>query len=110
MITRVAIRTADEPLEDREYPDEADLAEREDEQETLRLLPCPACGELVCEQAQQCPHCKEWILPSGGLGSSRKWYVRGGLYLTRTLLLNWLFWLGLMALVGILALLRMLSD
>jgi hypothetical protein len=92
-------RDSDKPLEEKEYPDDADVSDEEDEEESaLRLSHCPACGELIYEQAQQCPHCKEWVVqPVQSWRLSRKWYVRGGLYLTKTLLLNWLFWLALAA-------------
>ncbi len=99
---------SDEPLEEKEYPDEADVDELEDEYSSLRVVHCPACGELVYEQAQQCPHCKQWVaLGSGGWRDSKKWYVRGGLYLTKTLLLNWLFWLALAAVAAAAAAWRM---
>jgi hypothetical protein len=58
------------------------------------LSRCPACGELIYEDAQQCPHCKEWIVPPGQLWrQSRRWYVRAGLYLAKTILINWIVWL-----------------
>ena len=99
------LRKGDKPLEEKEYPDEADLAEEEQEEESgVRLRHCPACGELIHELAQQCPHCKEWITqPRHSWRESRKWYVRGGLYLTKTLLLNWLFWLALAAIAAVAA-------
>jgi hypothetical protein len=95
-------RTDDKPLEEKEYPDEADLPDEEDDEAVVQLVKCPACGELVHEQAQQCPHCKEWVvLPGQSWRQSKKWYVRGGLYVTKTFLLNWLFWLVLTAIAGI---------
>jgi len=104
----------DKPLEEREYPDQADLDEPEDEEEAeavVQLVNCPACGELVYDQAQQCPHCKEWLVPPGrGWRQSRKWYVRSGLYLTKTILLNWLFWLALGAIAAISGILALLKD
>jgi len=98
----------DKPLEEKEYPDESDLAEEgQDEEPVIHLAQCPACGELIYDQVQQCPHCKEWIVPAGqSWRQSRKWYVRAGLYLTKTLLLNWLFWLALMAIAAVMALLE----
>jgi len=90
----------DKPLEEKEFPDEADLADADDDVVSLRR--CPACDRLVYEQAQQCPYCKEWIGPEDWR-QSRKWYVRGGLYLTRTLLINWIFWLVVVLLVTIVA-------
>ncbi|OPX21703.1 MAG: hypothetical protein B1H04_06210 [Planctomycetales bacterium 4484_123] len=85
----------DKPLEDKEYPDESDLAADDDEQ-TLGLMACPQCGRLVYEEATKCPYCGEWIVQPGWR-QSRKWYVRAGLYLTKTILINWFFWLALVA-------------
>jgi len=86
----------DKPLEEKEFPDEADLDGGDDA--VISVEPCPACGELIYEQAQQCPHCKAWVVGTGQRWrTSRKWYVRGGLYLAKTLVLNWLFWLALAA-------------
>ena len=97
----------DKPLEDKEFPDEADLIADDDERSPLTLRNCPSCGRLIYEQSQQCPHCKEWIFLDGqGWRSSRKWYVRGGLYVTKTLLLNWIFWLAIAAIAAIVTLLE----
>ncbi len=87
------------PLEDRELPDEADL----DDDDETDVSPCPACGELIYEDAPQCPYCREWVVRGDvGLRDSGKWYVRAGLFLTRTLLINWFFWMAVTA-VGIAA-------
>lgn len=102
--------SSDKPLEDREFPDTTDLADDDDEQLPPALRDCPACGDLFYDQAQQCPHCKEWIFPaSQGWRSSRKWYVRGGLYLTKTLVLNWMLWLVMAAIAAVVTLLEMLG-
>ncbi len=96
----------DKPLEEKEFPDEADLVEG-DEDSPLTLRHCPACKELVYDQSQQCPHCKEWIFLGGqDWRSSRKWYVRGGLYVTKTLVLNWMFWLAITVIAVIVTLLE----
>ncbi len=95
----------DKPLEEKEFPDESDLID--DENSPLTLRHCPACDELVYDQTQQCPHCKEWIfLDSLDWRSSRKWYVRGGLYVTKTLLMNWMFWLAIAAIASLVTLLE----
>jgi len=97
----------DKPLEEREYPDEADVAEVD---ESAKLVRCPACGELIYEEAPQCPHCREWIIASGPRWrQSRKWYVRAGLYMSKTLLWNWLAWLVLAAAGAIAAFLAILE-
>ena len=97
----------DKPLEEREYPDEADLAEGD---EPIELSRCPACGELIHEGSPQCPHCREWIVASGPRWrQSRKWYVRGGLYMSKTLLWNWVAWLVLAVAGAIAAFLAILE-
>ncbi len=91
--TRV-FESRERPLEDRELPDEADLV---DDGET-DVAPCPACGELIYEDAPQCPYCRQWVVGGAvSLSDSRKWYVRAGLFLTRTLLINWFFWMAMAA-------------
>ena len=97
-------RTDDKPLEDKEYPDEADLDRQENEDEAdIHLSHCPACRELIHDQAQQCPHCKHWIAERlGDWRASGKWYVRGGLWLTKTLVINWI-WGIVAAAAGIIA-------
>lgn len=85
------MRWEDKPLAEREYPDPADLDEGEPVSQTL---PCPRCSMHVFEDAEHCPHCGYWISRSrmGGWRHSRKLYVRFGLWASRTILLNWLFW------------------
>ena len=90
------------PLEDREYPDPADLVEHPADR---IILPCPSCGSPVYEEARECPHCQA-RLPDG-LRPWRvgvRWYYRVGRYLAKLLALNWLAWIAL----GILTLLVML--
>jgi len=77
-------------------PDEADLVD--DDDEVLgSIVPCPNCGRGIFEDAQQCPACHQWIIRTNSWRSSPKWYVRGGLWAARTLLVNWLFWIALTA-------------
>ena len=51
---------------DPEVPLDEDLVDDGDD-----AVPCPACGHDVYEDADQCTHCGEWIIPSatgaGGL-------------------------------------------
>jgi hypothetical protein len=62
---------SDDPLEDWEDP-EPDPDES-DESETL---PCPACGEPVYEDAEQCPHCGTYVTHGTSLLSGRPtWFV-----------------------------------
>jgi hypothetical protein len=83
----------EKPLEENEFPDEADLAGQDDQPDTS-LAPCPACGALIYDDAPRCPHCQSDLPPSGQKWrDSRKWYVRGGLWAIKTLLWNWIAWL-----------------
>ena len=92
------------PLEEREFPDEADLAE-DDEDEVVTLTRCGRCGGPIYEEAQKCPYCGEWIVqPGQQWRRSRKWYVRAGLYLAKAILINWIFWLILLGVGSVVAL------
>ena len=44
--------------------------------ERVELLKCPSCGNMMSEFAQQCPHCKDWILDSEKAGPfrGRSWW------------------------------------
>ena len=96
----------DKPIEEKEFPDESDIVELEDAQESLsaELFRCPYCGRFVYDQADKCPYCGEWIVNTrSSWRSSRKWYVRAGLYLTKVLVLNWIAWLIIAGLIALIA-------
>ncbi len=45
------------------WDDAADEEWVEDEASDDDLLQCPSCRREVHEDAQQCPHCGDWITP-----------------------------------------------
>ncbi len=94
----------DKPLEEWEYPDEEDT----DSVDLLSdVAPCPECGEHIYEVADRCPYCHVFLPDNWALRQpSDKAYVRFGLWGTKTLLMNWLFWLALSVLGILLWLLR----
>lgn len=49
--------------EDRDLPQEGDLA---DDEMGGDVVPCPSCGREVYEDAERCPHCGDWITPRAG--------------------------------------------
>lgn len=50
--------------------DDEDLDDGESEEAA-----CPACGRSVYEDADKCPHCGEWITPTGeAQRRSRTWF------------------------------------
>ena len=54
------------------------MAEWDDDAE---VLPCPACGAEVYEEAERCPECDEYIVPGSGrnvfLGRPLWWVILG---------------------------------
>lgn len=98
---------SDKPLEEREFPDEADLAESERQDADGKFFFCRACGEPVYEEAPRCPHCGQWVSgAAGGWRASRKWHVRVGTYLLKFILVNWLVGLAVGLLAAVAALMR----
>lgn len=91
----------DTPLEEREFPDPADLDGGEDSGPDEEIGFCENCAEPVYGDSPRCPHCGQWFSVRRA-GRSNKWYVRVGMYLVKTLLLNWLIW-GLAGLAALLA-------
>jgi hypothetical protein len=49
------------------WSEDEDPVGADDEVETV---PCPACGQEVYEDADQCPKCGEWIIPLAGRRSA----------------------------------------
>jgi len=54
----------DDEFDPSEYPDDDDLDDlyEEDEDDDGADRTCPACHQPVYYDAQQCPHCGEWIV------------------------------------------------
>ncbi|WP_169976931.1 zinc-ribbon domain-containing protein [Tautonia rosea] len=66
---RLASRDWDDDSEDwDEDPDDWD-----DDDESA-VLPCPSCGAEVYEDAEQCPHCGEFIVRRLRVWEGRPWW------------------------------------
>ena len=47
---------------------------------TAELVPCPACGEEIYEEAEQCPHCGNYVVRSTSAFAGRPiWFCVLGL-------------------------------
>jgi RNA polymerase subunit RPABC4/transcription elongation factor Spt4 len=46
------------PIGDDELPDEDDLIDGENP----AVVPCPSCGELIPDDADQCASCGDWVI------------------------------------------------
>lgn len=43
-------------------PDAPQAMDVGDEADELDTHPCPACGREIYEEAEQCPHCRAWVV------------------------------------------------
>jgi hypothetical protein len=76
--------------DDGEWDDEdPDSGEWDDDDETL-TLPCPSCGADIYEDAEQCPHCGEYVEPTSTsavwAGRPGWWILLGGLGIIATII------------------------
>ncbi len=70
------------------YGSDADDDWVEDDDDGNDLLACPSCGKEVYEETQQCPHCREWIIPvdHGDRGKRIIWAIAAILIIASMLL------------------------
>lgn len=68
-------------------PDDYEEWGDEDDDEA-ELLACPSCGQRVHEDAQQCPYCRDWIIPVDPADRARRvvWTVAAVLVVASLLL------------------------
>lgn len=78
-----------EPSEDWE-DDEYELDNDDQGDDSSEQLPCPACGASVYEEAEQCPHCGDWINPRRSAARHRPW-----VWITAVILLGIFAWLAI---------------
>jgi predicted nucleic acid-binding Zn ribbon protein len=76
----------DDDLDETEDPDESD---QDSDDDVSATVPCPNCGRDVYEDADQCPHCGEYITPSASPGRPT-WLIIAAILA----LLGVLFWLA----------------
>jgi hypothetical protein len=59
------------PIEDHEYPDPDENDDEDD------LIPCPSCGRPIFDDAEQCPHCGDYVVAgsTSPLAGKPAWYV-----------------------------------
>lgn len=60
-------------LDEREWPDESDVGDEE------ATSPCPFCGKAVWEQADVCPHCRNFISFDGPPRRKPWWILVGAI-------------------------------
>jgi len=45
-----------------------------DDDSSIELLPCPECGEMIYEEAEQCPACGRYVLRHSHQWLGRPWW------------------------------------
>jgi hypothetical protein len=66
--------SADWDPDDRDAPQERDLARDAADDET-DTVPCPHCGRHVPDFADRCHHCGDWIVQSSGGRERGLWFL-----------------------------------
>ena len=72
-------------LDEREEPDESDTDAGDD----AEVVPCPYCGKGVHEEAEVCPHCRNFIVAEDA-SRRRPWWVVAGAAACVVVVLLWI--------------------
>jgi hypothetical protein len=64
-----------DPIQDRELPDESDMDSPEEMESQTE--PCPYCGRQIYDRNEWCPHCGKFILQEDGPSRKAVWIVVG---------------------------------
>ncbi len=76
-------------LSESEYPDEADQDDEDDSADDS-LGDCPNCGRPVYYDAEQCPHCRQYITHRLGSDPKLKWIAVAILVAMGLVIIWWL--------------------
>ena len=77
---------ADE-LDDREYPDPDHESQPAD---AVATVPCPFCRENVYDNAEWCPHCRNYLFYEGAPLPEKPWWLVGGVVACLLVVLYWI--------------------
>ena len=60
----------------RDQPDDDYCDADQHDDESSETLPCPNCGAEIYEDTERCPHCGEYVTPTGSLWAGRPaWWI-----------------------------------
>jgi predicted nucleic acid-binding Zn ribbon protein len=71
---------------DRDLPDESDM----DSFDEPGVMPCPYCRKLVSEDAELCPHCKNYISIEDAPARNPGWITFGVIITIAIIVIVWL--------------------
>jgi hypothetical protein len=77
----------DDDLEDSELPEPDTDDGPEDAVDTV---PCPFCKTAVYDEAEWCPHCRNYLFYDGTAASAKPWWVVGGVIVCLLVVLYWI--------------------
>jgi len=80
---------SEKPLTEDEWPDAADMG---DEDDSVELVRCRYCGEMIAEESPRCPRCGQWgAADDGGMsGAGKRWiWAAAALLLIVIIIYSW---------------------
>lgn len=76
-------------LDDREFPDDEGNHDAEVEACT-ETVPCTFCRREVAENAEWCPHCRNYLFYDDTLTRDKPWWLVGGVVACLLVVLYWI--------------------
>ena len=75
-------------LEDVEWPEPEETGELDSESD---LMPCPFCRKSVYDDAEQCPHCGNYMFSDEPESYRKPWWLLVGVGLSLLVVIYWLW-------------------
>jgi hypothetical protein len=76
-------------LDDREFPD-PDQEAGTGTDEATDTVPCPFCRAQVYDNAEWCPHCRNYLFYDGPPLREKPWWLIGGVVSCLVVVLYWI--------------------
>jgi hypothetical protein len=78
-------------LDDREFPDpDQEAGTDTDEATETDTVPCPFCKAPVYDNAEWCPHCRNYLFYEGPPPREKPWWLIGGVVACLLVVLYWI--------------------
>jgi hypothetical protein len=75
-------------LDSREWPEPDPDGEQE---EVVDTAPCPFCSADIYENAECCPHCRNYLFYDGSTLNQKPWWLLGGVAICLAIVFYWIF-------------------
>jgi predicted nucleic acid-binding Zn ribbon protein len=77
----------DDSVDEPEFHGESTESAEDDDAETI---PCPHCGKPIHEEAQRCPHCRDYVSEDHAPNRRSLWIVTGVVICLIIVLIDWI--------------------